>query len=228
MSCEIINNCYPKNFTIKNLKLIIENIKYYFSIINKNKNPLFKSKLKNKLYIKNTLFENSFIKTNKFDLFSYVAIVKITGKFNINPKIKKILELLKLQLPNSMTITKKNKAILHLLKKINNHIIWGEISKSVLLKLIMKKKENINLNLIKKIKKNLLKKKYCHKNDKNKIISNKKYTAFVTSILSNKLYLNFRLNSPSIHFSRKNSGKNTNTYVGYIGNVINNFLIKMM
>lgn len=75
------------------------------------------------------------------------------------------------------------------------------------------------MKVVKKIEKTFTK--------NNNQITNDKYINLLNYILSDKSRLNFRLNSPSIHFSRKDSGTSTNIHVGYVGKLINNFLIKM-
>jgi len=216
-SLSLINN---------NLKPIIKNIKYSCYLYNNKKlfykNYLNLKKPNNNIYNKKKFSEKCFIKKSTSDGISYIVIVRTTGKFNINPKIKKILQILQIQSPNNTVVLKKNKAITSLLQKVNNHIVWGEISKFVLFKLIIKKKKNINIKNIKKISKNIL-----YSNNKNQI-NNKKYTKLISYIMVNKFRLNFKLNSSSIHFKRKNNGKNSNTYTGYIGKTINKILNKML
>jgi len=223
---------YSNNCIKDNLLLFIKNFKYlhYFYINEKNSNILFTNQrklynLKNDTFSKESISGKYFIKKNINNIDNYIAIIKTTGRFNINPKLKKIFQLLKIRSPNNVIIIKKNKKIISLLKKINVHIVWGEITNPVLFKLIMKK-NNINIKISEKINKILSQTLF---NEKNNIWQkgNKELEDIISYIMTDRFLLNFKLNSPSVHFKRKNDGKSVNTCVGYVGKLINNILVKM-
>ena len=57
-----------------------------------------------------------------------IAIVRVRGRFNIKPKIRKTLELLKLNKPNHCVVYYENPSILGMLKVVENYVTYGTIS----------------------------------------------------------------------------------------------------
>ncbi len=70
-----------------------------------------------------------------------IAVVRIRGKRNLKPDIKKTLELLKLYKVNHAVIYKVDKSIIGMLRKANNYIAYGNIREDTLKKLIEKRGE---------------------------------------------------------------------------------------
>ena len=70
-----------------------------------------------------------------------IAVVRVRGIRNIKPKIKKTLELLKLNKPNHAVIYKVNESIIGMLELANDYVSFGKISEDILVKLITKRAE---------------------------------------------------------------------------------------
>jgi len=64
------------------------------------------------------------------------AVVRVRGLININPDIKKTLELLNLTRANHCVLTDENPATKGMLQVAKDYITWGEIDKKTLTKLI--------------------------------------------------------------------------------------------
>ena len=64
------------------------------------------------------------------------AIIRVRGIVNVNPDIKKTLELLRLNRVNHCTLIEENKIYKGMLQKVKDYTTWGEIDKDTLLKLI--------------------------------------------------------------------------------------------
>jgi large subunit ribosomal protein L30 len=70
-----------------------------------------------------------------------VAAVRVRGRFNIKPKIRTTLELLRLHKPNHCVVFKANSALLGMLQRAKDYITFGEISKETFVRLLMKRGE---------------------------------------------------------------------------------------
>ena len=64
------------------------------------------------------------------------AAVRVRGTVNINPDIKKTLQLLNLSKANHCVLLEENPSIKGMLQVTKDYVTWGEIDKDVLLKLI--------------------------------------------------------------------------------------------
>ncbi len=60
------------------------------------------------------------------------AIIRIRGKVNVSPDVKKTFELLNLDRANSMSVWPETKQALRMLKKVENYATFGIISEEVL------------------------------------------------------------------------------------------------
>ena len=70
-----------------------------------------------------------------------IAIVRVRGIRNMKPKIKKTLELLKLNKPNHAVIYKANESVMGMLELVKDYVSFGRISEEMLVKLITKRAE---------------------------------------------------------------------------------------
>ena len=66
------------------------------------------------------------------------AIVRVRGSVNINPKITKTLEIVRLHSVNNMVLMKETKGNRSLLRKIESYATFGEISAETLEKVLEK------------------------------------------------------------------------------------------
>ena len=64
------------------------------------------------------------------------AIIRVRGIINVNPDIKRTLELLRLSKVNHCTLIEENKVYKGMLQKVKDYATWGEIDKDTLPKLI--------------------------------------------------------------------------------------------
>jgi large subunit ribosomal protein L30 len=64
------------------------------------------------------------------------AAIRIRGKINVKPDIKKTLELLNLTKANHCVLIEENSINKGMLQVVKDYITWGEIDKKVLTKLI--------------------------------------------------------------------------------------------
>jgi len=64
------------------------------------------------------------------------AIIRVRGTVNVNPDIKRTLELLRLTKVNHCTLLEENKVYKGMLQKVKDYTTWGEIDKETLPKLI--------------------------------------------------------------------------------------------
>lgn len=68
-----------------------------------------------------------------------LAVIRIRGRVNVEKSIKDTLNMLNLTRVNHCVIIKKTKEYEGMLKKVENYITWGEITKEMLEKLIIKR-----------------------------------------------------------------------------------------
>ncbi len=64
------------------------------------------------------------------------AIIRVRGIVNVNPDIKRTLELLRLTKVNHCTLLEENEVYKGMLQKVKDYTTWGEIDKETLPKLI--------------------------------------------------------------------------------------------
>lgn len=85
------------------------------------------------------------------------AIIRIRGKINISPKIKKTFDMLGLEKVNSMSIWPETKQSLKMIKLVENYSTFGTISEEMIEKIISKKGKAIKGELdVKKAVKGLI------------------------------------------------------------------------
>jgi large subunit ribosomal protein L30 len=68
-----------------------------------------------------------------------LAVVRIGGRIDIKPDIKKTLESLRLTKKNHCVIVMEDEKIIGMLKKCKDYITWGKISPDILRALIAKR-----------------------------------------------------------------------------------------
>ena len=71
-----------------------------------------------------------------------LAVVRVRGKINLSPDVKKTFELLNLNNKNWCIVLKSSPSNIGMLKKVKDYITWGEISKETLNDLYKKRGEN--------------------------------------------------------------------------------------
>ncbi len=64
------------------------------------------------------------------------AIIRVRGIVNVNPDIKRTLELLRLKKVNHCTLLEENKVYKGMLQIVKDYTTWGELDKETLPKLI--------------------------------------------------------------------------------------------
>jgi len=64
------------------------------------------------------------------------AIIRVRGIVNVNPDIKRTLELLRLTKVNHCTLLEENKVYKGMLQMVKDYTTWGELDKETLPKLI--------------------------------------------------------------------------------------------
>jgi large subunit ribosomal protein L30 len=67
------------------------------------------------------------------------AVIRVRGNVNVNPNIKKTLNLLNLTRVNHCVIIDENPITEGMLQKAKDYITWGEIEKDILITLIKKR-----------------------------------------------------------------------------------------
>lgn len=70
-----------------------------------------------------------------------IAVIRVRGRRNVKPKIRKTLELLKLHKTNHAVVYKATPSIIGMLKVVKDYVTFGEISKEDLKNLILKRGE---------------------------------------------------------------------------------------
>ncbi|MEW6528284.1 MAG: uL30 family ribosomal protein [Candidatus Micrarchaeota archaeon] len=75
----------------------------------------------------------------KFSDKSKIAIIRIRGKRNIEPKIKKTLELLRLRKPNHCVVMENSCYVRGMLNLVKDYVTFGQIDNNALERLLYKK-----------------------------------------------------------------------------------------
>ena len=68
-----------------------------------------------------------------------IAIIRIAGKIGLNKKIKETLKLLNLHKKNSCVVLKNSPVLVGMLKKVKDHVTWGEIDEKTF-RLVLEKR----------------------------------------------------------------------------------------
>ena len=68
-----------------------------------------------------------------------IAAIRVRGKVNVRNTIGKTMDLLNLKRPNHLTLLPQKKDTEKMLRKVENYVTWGEISKETLKRLLEKK-----------------------------------------------------------------------------------------
>lgn len=61
----------------------------------------------------------------------YIAIIRIRGEVNIRKDIKDTLRMLRVPNKHNMSIHKKTESVMGMIKKAENYITYGEVSKKI-------------------------------------------------------------------------------------------------
>lgn len=69
------------------------------------------------------------------------AAVRIRGMRNIKPKIRKTIELLRLNKPNHCVIISGNEKMMGMLQVVKDYVAYGNVSEEILYKLLKKRAE---------------------------------------------------------------------------------------
>ena len=70
-----------------------------------------------------------------------VAVVRIRGRRNVKPRIRKTLELLRLHKPNHAVVYKESPSLMGMLNKVKDYVAYGNISEKTFLALLEKRGE---------------------------------------------------------------------------------------
>jgi large subunit ribosomal protein L30 len=68
-----------------------------------------------------------------------IAVVRVRGIRKVNPKIRKTLELLRLNRPNHCVVLKGSKQDIGMLRVVKDYIAFGEIDEETLFRLLYKR-----------------------------------------------------------------------------------------
>jgi large subunit ribosomal protein L30 len=153
---------------------------------------------------------------------TYIA-VRVRGTVNVNPDIKKTLQLLNLTRANHCVLLDENASIKGMLQVAKDYITWGEIDKEILTKLITTRGK---LEGDKELTEEYIKSATSHKDIEQlseAIVGNKfKYKEIpgVKPI--------FRLNPPKKGYQSIKKSFTNNGALGYRGKEINKLIVRMI
>jgi large subunit ribosomal protein L30 len=138
-----------------------------------------------------------------------VAVVLVRGTVRVSHKVKKTLELLKLNRKNHCVVLENNPVIKGMINKVKDYVTWGEISEETFKELIEKRGEDFLART------QDLKGKY---NYKCLELNGKKYKTY------------FKLNPPRKGFGRKGIKLSFNVGggLGYRGEKMNDLIKRML
>ncbi|MFH1234701.1 MAG: 50S ribosomal protein L30 [Candidatus Diapherotrites archaeon] len=68
-----------------------------------------------------------------------IAAIRVRGKINVHTRLERALAQLNLNRVNRLTLVPEDNQSIKMLKKVENYITWGEISKETLAKLLEKR-----------------------------------------------------------------------------------------
>jgi len=164
-------------------------------------------------------------KKEKSDERRRIAIIRVRGRVHVRQNIEDTMRFLNLTRVNHCTVVDNRVEYVGMIKKVSNHVTWGEINEDVMGKLLSKRGR---LEGNKKITDNYLK-----KNTKFKSLSEfvKKFMKFESELRDiPKLKPVFRLKPPSKGYERKGIKKpySIGGVLGYRGDKINELLERMI
>ncbi len=151
------------------------------------------------------------------------AAVRVRGKVNVNPDIKKTLELLNLTRANHCVILEDKENIKGMLQVAKDYITWGEIDKKTLTKLI---KNRGKLSGDKEITDKFIKSNTSYENI-DKLSEEISQNKFKYKEIPNIKPI-FRLNPPKNGYEGLKRSFKNNGALGYRGKDINKLLEKMI
>mmetsp|Transcript_7817 Transcript_7817/g.11792 ORF Transcript_7817/g.11792 Transcript_7817/m.11792 type:complete len:237 (-) Transcript_7817:11-721(-) len=138
-----------KNFLKQNINFFTLAKKFMLSKKNKNLNNKDNTtipSLENKDTHKNQKYNYSNNKKNSFMVKKpLIAIVRLKGKFDLTPKVKKTLKILQLDRINTCRVTYLTKPLEKQLQTIYHTISWGYVSNRTVVKLLLKYAHNLTM-----------------------------------------------------------------------------------
>ena len=154
-----------------------------------------------------------------------IAVVRVRGKAKVRGNIEETMKLLNLTRVNHCTVIDNKAQYMGMIKKVNNHVTWGEIDDGMLEKLLDKRgrlEGNIKVTS-----------DYVKKNTESKSLKefSKKFMKFESELRDiPKLKPIFRLKPPSKGYERKGIKKpySVGGVLGYRGEKINELLERMV
>jgi len=164
-------------------------------------------------------------KEKKAETKKRIAVVRVRGKAKVRGNIEDTMKLMNLTRVNHCTVIDNKAQYMGMIKKVNNHVTWGEIDEGMLEKLLSKRGR---LQGNEKITNDYVKKNTESKSLKE--FSNKfmKFESELKDIPTLKPV--FRLKPPSKGYERKGIKKPVSVggALGYRGEKINELLEKMV
>ena len=154
-----------------------------------------------------------------------IAVVRVRGKAKVRGNIEETMKLLNLTRVNHCTVIDNREQYMGMIKKVNNHVTWGEINDGVMEKLLSKRGR---LQGNEKITDD-----YVKKNTESKSLKefSNRFMKFESELKDiPKLKPIFRLKPPSKGYERKGIKKPVSVggALGYRGEKINELLEKMV
>ncbi len=123
-----------------------------------------------------------------------LAVIRIRGIRNLNPRLKEIFKHLRLNKPNHCIVVKPTAPLMGMIERVKDYVTFGGISEEVLLKLLMRRGRISGKNL-KEFKKDDEVKKIVKE-----IFAGKKISEFVDPVFTlhppRKGYKNIKLHFP--------------------------------
>ena len=155
-------------------------------------------------------------------------VVRILGTYGVAPKVRKILQLLRLRQINNATLVKANKATLNMLIRVAPYITWGAPSRKTISDLIYKrgyaKVDGQRIRITNElIAKNLRSKDIICVED----LINELYTVGPNFKAANSFLWYFKLNTPTGGFAQKKIGFVEGGDAGNRGDFINQLVARM-
>ena len=139
-----------------------------------------------------------------------LAAVRVRGDVHLVSTARDTLEMLRLYHRNYCVVVANNPINLGMLKKVKDHITWGEINEDTLKMLVEKRAEE-------------------HKGAETDSHKKIKYNDFIV-VNNKKIKKFFRLNSPKKGYGRKGIKKSFENggALGYRGDKINDLIMRMV
>ena len=154
-----------------------------------------------------------------------IALVRVRGKVHVRQNIEDTMKLLNLTRVNHCAIIENNPQYMGMIKKVNNHVTWGEINDEIVEKLLSKRGRLLGNEKVTD--------EYVKKNTESKSLKEftKKFMKFESELKDiPKLKPVFRLKPPSKGYERKGIKKHHSVggVLGYRGEKINELLERMV